>query len=122
MNEPMIGVPARLRQVFSLIDVLTYLAEETAKAGRKAVKSSARRGRGATLRPGPETPLWNELVAAANAQVQRRGDKARLARILGVPRQRIDQYLQAQSACPDAERTLRLLTWVQARRSGRDLL
>jgi hypothetical protein len=122
MNESMVGVPARLRQLVSLMDLLTYLAEETAKAGRKAVKASARRGRGATLRPGPETPLWNEVVAAANAQVQRRGDKARLARVLGVPRQRVDQYLRAKSALPDAERTLRLLTWVQARRSGRDIL
>jgi hypothetical protein len=36
---------------------------------------------------------------------------ARLARILGVPRQRVDQYLGAKAAGPDAERTLLLLAW-----------
>jgi hypothetical protein len=65
--------------------------------------------------------LWNELAEAARAQLRRYGDKAGLARVLGVPRQRVHQYLVDKSACPDAERTLWLLAWAHARRNGRDL-
>jgi hypothetical protein len=61
-------------------------------------------------------------MLAAREQLSAYGAKARLARILGVPRQRVHQYLRASTACPDAERTLLLLAWVQARRNGRDLL
>ena len=111
----------RLRLLLPILDLLIAVAEESAKAARKAYKDAKRRRIGATLRPGVDTPLWNELVAAAAAQLVRHGDKARLARILGVPRQRVHQYLRDASACPDAERTLLLLAWVHARRNGRDL-
>jgi hypothetical protein len=115
-------LPARIKQVMPLLDLLVLAATESAKAARKTYKERTRRRQGATLRPGPETPLWNEVVVAARAQLRGYGDKARLARILGVPRQRVHQYLRDASACPDAERTLLLLAWVQARRTGRDLL
>lgn len=119
MNPPL---PARLKPLLSLLDILVVAAEETARAARNTYRERMRLKRGATLRPGPETPLWNELAAAAQAQLRGYGDKARLARILGVPRQRVHQYLRSSSACPDAERTLLLLAWVHARRQGRDLL
>ena len=118
MNDPL---SARFRQLLPLLDLLILVAEESAKAARKTYKEAKRQRRGATLRPGPDTPLWNELAAAAQGQLIRYGDKAKLARILGVPRQRVHQYVRATSACPDAERTLLLLAWVQARRNGRDL-
>lgn len=70
------------------------------------------------MRPGPGTPLWNELARAAAAELGRYGDKAKLARILGVPRQRLHEYLVAKTACPDTERALRLLAWVMANRAG----
>jgi len=38
-----------------------------------------------------------------------------------VPRQRVNDYLQARTACPDAERTLLLLCWVALRRQGGNL-
>ena len=114
-------LPAQLRQILPLIELLVIAAEESTKAARKAYRELTRKRRGATLRPGPHTPLWNELVQAARAQVMGYGGKARLARVLGVPRQRVDQYLRAKSACPDAERTLLLLAWVHARRNGRDI-
>lgn len=117
MDDPL---SPRIRQLVPLIDLLTYVAEESASAARKVYKVAKRQRRGATLRPGNFTPLWNELASEARAHLGRRGDKAKLARILGVPRQRVHQYVQANSACPDAERTLQLLTWVHARRSGRD--
>jgi hypothetical protein len=112
-------LPAALvRQVLALIELFVLAAQESAKAARKVYKERTRIRRGATLRPGAQTPLWNELARAAQEQLTRYGDKARLARILGVPRQRVDQYLRAQAACPDAERTLLLLAWVHARRNG----
>ncbi len=105
-----------------LMELLVLTAEETAKSARATYKERKRVRRGGTIRPGPDTPLWNELVVAARALLTKRGEKARLARVLGVPRQRVHQYLRDATACPDAERTLLLLAWVHARRSGRDLL
>jgi hypothetical protein len=115
-------MPARLRQLLPLVELLIFAAEESAKAARAAYKERRRRPRGATLRPGADTPLWNELVAATRQQLSGYGAKARLARILGVPRQRVHQYLRDATACPDAERTLLLLAWVHAARNGREFL
>ena len=56
--------------------------------------------------------LLGELV------IHHLGSKYRLS---GLSRQRVHQLLQEGSACPDAERTLLLLIWLQARLSGRDL-
>lgn len=75
---------------------------------------------GQTLRPGHATPLWNELVRQARPFLRRRGDKVGLARILGLPRQRIQDCLKARHACLDAERTLLLLCWVARRKQGDD--
>lgn len=74
-----------------------------------------------TLKPGSETPLWNELRRRIASQLSKRGEKILLARFLGVSRQRLHLLIKAQSACPDAERTLLLLAWVVAREQGRDL-
>lgn len=105
---------------------LFALAAKSARAARQTARSrprpSPRRRRGATLRPGPATPLWNELVRAAQPCLVRRGDKARLARLLGLPRQRLQDCLRAGTACLDAERTLLLLCWVHARQQGRELV
>jgi hypothetical protein len=49
------------------------------------------------------------------------GGKSKLARILGLPRQRLQEFLRERRALPDAERTLLMLVWLQARREGRDL-
>ena len=73
------------------------------------------------LRPGVDTPLWNALAAAVERQLRRRGAKSRLARFLGISRQRVHLLLVAKSAYPDAERALLLQLWLQARRGQRDL-
>lgn len=112
------SVHPRLALLEGLTEGLAYAARETAKAARKAYKDYTRVSRGATVRPGPDTPLWNELAAEARGLIRHRGEKANLARYLGVPRQRVHQYLMEKSAGPDAERTLLLLAWVHARRSG----
>lgn len=115
-------LPPSFGSVVAGIELLVSAADASAKAARAHYKKRRRRRVGATLRPGVDTPLWNELVVAARAELAGHGAQARLARILGVPRQRVFQYLRDTTACPNAERTLRLLAWVQARRAGRDLL
>ncbi len=108
--------------VGSLAAGLAEAAQASAKAAMRAkAKRRPRTTRGATVRPGPLTPLWNELAKTARQLMQRRGEKANLARFLGVPRQRVHQYIMEQSAAPDAERTLLLLAWVHARQTGRTI-
>ena len=52
----------------------------------------------------------------------RRGSKVQLARLLGLPRQRLQVCLKAKTAHLDAERTLLLLAWLAARRRGQALV
>lgn len=83
--------------------------------------------RNSTLRPGPDTPMWNALVLAVRPHLRRRGSKINLGRELGLPPQRINEFFVARTAAPDAERTLALLRWLamhqpsetSARRAGR---
>ena len=99
----------------SYIDELVAAAR--ASAARKRERALARqdpnrRRRGLTLRPGAETPLWNDLVKQVRPHLRKYGAKAQLARLLGLPRQRLQDCLKAKSACLDAERTLLLLGWL----------
>lgn len=112
------SIHPRLSLLEGLAEGLVFAAQETAKAARKTYKEHTRVSRGATVRPGADTPLWNELAMEARGLIRHYGEKANLARFLGVPRQRVHQYLMDRSAGPDAERTLLLLAWVHARRSG----
>jgi plasmid maintenance system antidote protein VapI len=48
------------------------------------------------------------------------GTQARLARYLGLPRQRIHDFLKGGRRMPDAETTLRLVHWLSERSAGRD--
>ena len=106
----------RIRALLELTDGLAAAAHETAKAARNTYRERTRQARGVTLRPGPDTPLWNELVVEARVLLKKHGEKANLARELGLPRQRVHQFIMERSACPDAERTLQLLAWVNLRR------
>lgn len=95
-------------------------------AGRGAVAALSdlrprRNGSYLTRRPGEESPLWNRLAAAVRAEVKAPGAKARLARYLGLPRQRLNDFLNRRSRLPDAEVALQLLYWLAAKRQGRDL-
>jgi hypothetical protein len=110
--------PARLNTLYGLADGLFILGDAALLAATKAYKKHNRKSRGGTIRPGPDTPLWNELAAETRRLIRRHGEKANLGRFLGLPRQRIHQYLMEKSAGPDAERTLLLLVWVSARRRG----
>ncbi len=101
------------------------VALELLKEGASAVSDAARRryrskkpARGRTLRAGVSTPLWNALAVGLNAQCKKRGDKARLARFIGLPRQRLNDFLKGKGPLPDAERTLMLFQWLVARRQA----
>lgn len=107
-----IHLPARMAPLLTFLDTLNAAAHESAVALQKVYHDATRQSRGGTLRPGPETPLWNELAALAASHLEKYGDKANLARTLGVPRQRVHEYLVSKTACPDTERALMLLGWV----------
>lgn len=113
------GLNARLKHLDPLVVALEKAAMTTARAAKKTRQLRNPRKGGATLKPGTHTPLWNELATACARHLSKRGDKVRLARILGVPRQRLHQLLVAKTACADAERTLQLLSWLEARSRGK---
>lgn len=102
---------------FQLVEDLIEAAVKAAKKAAAARAAEARRRirpprPRLTLRPGFETPLWNELVKQVRPHLRRYGSKAQLARVLGLPRQRLQDCLKAGSASLDAERTLMLLGWL----------
>src|SRR3972149_6366006 len=82
------SIHPRLFLLEGLVEGLAYTAQQAAKAARKAHKERTRVPRGATLRPGTDTPLWNELATEARTLIRHYGEKDNLARFLGVPRQR----------------------------------
>jgi hypothetical protein len=104
----------------TVLEVGGLLADAAAAAARAAKRASVRvRGpRGEALHPGSDTPLWNELSLALRNQKWTYGEKAKLARVLGVPRQRITDFIIGRNRLPDAERTLLLLHWLAARGKG----
>lgn len=118
MKDRYYDAPLSLQPWLALADLLASTAHESVRVLRQARRKGAyaRPSKGATLRPGPGTPLWNKLACLAAEQIGRKyGDKAALGRVLGVPRQRVHDYLIAKTACPDTERALRLLVWLGTR-------
>jgi hypothetical protein len=99
-----------------LADALFAVVEAAARSAKQAGRRTRPRPDYTALRPGADTPLWNELARVCAERLTRRGDKSRLARLLGVSRQRLHTLLVAKTACPDAERTLQLLAWLNTRR------
>ncbi len=92
---------------------LAELARMMVLAGRRHFLPPARRRRrGGTIRPGPETPLWNALAATVRPHLRRYGAKSNLGRMLGVSPQRVHLCFKANSAMPDAEQVLQLLVWL----------
>ena len=118
MGEPF---PYQLDIQLELALALGEAAVKGARALAAAAPNRKRRRCGQTVKPGAETPLWNALASAIEAQLKRRGERVRLARVLGWPRQRVTDMLRTRSRQPDAERTLLLLVWLNARRRGGDL-
>ena len=95
-----------------LAELLEIPARELARVAEREWRGWRRRPRGATLRPGPDTPLWLVLAAAVAPRLRKRGARAALARELGLHRMRMTEFFVARNAMPDAERTLALLLWL----------
>jgi hypothetical protein len=114
--DPVIGIArmavGHLSQIGPLADLLFAAAEVTVAATRSKFKTRRTRRVGSVIRPGPDTPLWNELALAVQRRLRRRGEKVKLARLIGISRQRLHLLLVAKTACPDAERALELLAWL----------
>jgi hypothetical protein len=105
------------------MELSLILAEAAGEAGIKALAALRPRRRGAyrTRRPGAETPCWNGVARLLRSELKARGTKARVARYLGIPRQRLSEYLTSRKRIPDTEIALQLLHWLVERRAGRDL-
>jgi hypothetical protein len=65
--------------------------------------------------------MWNLCAALLREELRVVGSKVRLARYLGVPKQRLNDFLTGHSRLPDAELTLQMLNWLAQKRGGRDL-
>jgi hypothetical protein len=104
------------------LDLSSALAV-AASTGACRVQSALRRRRPGsyrTRRPGADSPMWNVCAKLLRVQLRPYGSKARLARYLGVPRQRLNDFLTGRSRLPDAELMLRMLHWLNERANGRD--
>lgn len=116
------GIHPRLRLPAELAELILAAAAEMAKQAAQAYRVAQRRRSakgGQTLRPGKETPLWNELRAQLRPDLQQYGNQVNLGRVLGLPRQRINAFVTGGGQMPDAERTLQLLAWLMAVRQGK---
>jgi len=113
---PRYGVAFQLEMMATPMLAAADLAIRGARRLRRP-RQPAPRGR--ILRPGPGTPRWNALADAVVQLLRRRGDKVKLARLLGISRQRLNLLLKVRTACPDAERTLQLCEWLEHRRQAR---
>ncbi|HEY4248986.1 MAG TPA: hypothetical protein VGM64_19330 [Lacunisphaera sp.] len=110
----------RLELPAALGALIIAAAVEIAKKSHGAFRVEPRRiRRGATLRPGNETPLWNELRSQLQPHLRKYGDQVNLGRVVGLPRQRINAFVTGGGQMPDAERTLQLLAWLIAVRKNR---
>lgn len=97
---------------------MAVLIRELARLAMATVPPRRRPARGATLRPGVRTPMWNALAHTVRPLLVKHGEKIKLARLLGLPPQRIHEFFRTGAAMPDAERTLLLLHWVSQRTAG----
>jgi hypothetical protein len=121
MNDPRYAGWSRFWFIEIINESLVELARASAVRAQRHLKTRPRVRRWQALRPGADTPLWNALARAVEPHLARRGAKSRLARLLGLSRQRLHLLLVAKTAYPDAERALLLLVWLQARLLSRDL-
>jgi len=96
------------------------IAAETGFRRAQSALRSRRNGAYLTRRPGGDSPMWNVCVALLRTELKVYGAKARLARYLGIPRQRLNDFLTGRSRLPDAELTLRMIHWLAETRAGRD--
>lgn len=104
---------------FALGSLLAKAAETGFVRAHKAFKPHRLKSY-AVRRPGADSPMWNVFAAELRGHLQPRGAKARLARYLGIPKQRLHDFLRTKTRLPDAELTLRMIHWLIESRAGRD--
>ena len=115
----MIPVHPQLEIWMKLSEALATAAATGAEWTYQALQR--RRGpAGHVRRPGLDTPMWNVCATMLREDLRRYGAKAGLARYLGIPRQRLSDFLAGRRRLPDAEIMLRMLHWLAERRAGRD--
>ncbi len=112
--HPKLEIPTQIAEL--IISSAAVIAKNSTKAAFRLGSGKASGGR--TLRPGKETPLWNALRAELKTELKGFGKQVNLARLLGVPRQSIHAFITRGDRMPDAERTLQLIAWLAAVRSG----
>ncbi len=67
--------------------------------------------------PAPETdyPKLDALLAQVRARTQEHGQQGELAAALGIPKQRVSEYLaEPPTRRPNGEMTIKLLEWIGA--------
>jgi hypothetical protein len=117
MNTP---IHPRIKLWLDIGGLLYDSAEAAAKTAKKVIRER-RHGSYATRRPGEDSPLWNICAELLRAELRPLGSKVRLARFLGIPKQRLNNFLTGHNRLPDAELTLQLLNWLAQKRAGRDI-
>jgi hypothetical protein len=110
----------RIKLWLDLGGLLYDAAEKAATESAKALRPR-RQGSYTTRKPGVDTPMWDVCASLLRDELKSYGSQARLARYLGVPRQRLHNFLKGRSRLPDAEVTLQMLNWLAQKRAGRDL-
>lgn len=101
-----------IHQNLVLAGGLANLAIRLVRATARRAPPRGRPRQGSTLRPGPHTPLWNALILSVRPHLRRRGAQSNLARMLGVPPQRVHEYFVRRNVTPDAERILLIMVWL----------
>jgi hypothetical protein len=113
-------IPPRVRRHVELAEEILAVASQLAKHSSRAFRIEPRRiKRGTTLRPGKDTPLWNELRRLLRPYLYQHGQQVGLGRMVGLPRQRINAFITRGTQMPDAERTLQILIWLSAVRRNK---
>lgn len=113
-------LPPQLNLWLELGDLLVESAVSAAKLAKKKIKRK-RKGSYLSRRPGEDTPMWGACVVLLREELKPRGSKVRLARYLGIPKQRITDFTANGSRMPDAETLLQILNWLAQKRAGKDL-
>ena len=116
----MIPTHPRLRGCLALSEILFEAGEIGLRELQKRLRPK-RKGSYRTRRPGLDSPMWNVCVHALASELKPYGSKVRLARYLGIPKQRLSNFLAGRSRMPDAELTLQLLYWLSEKKAGRDI-
>lgn len=103
------------------VELAIEIADAAAHEARRRLRRRPERpGAFKTRRPGPSTPLWNRCRETLKHELRHHGAKTRLARHLGIPKQRVTDFLRGHRRMPDAETLLGILEWVAAKQRGRD--